>query len=106
MMDEGSSGVIAGIVVVHFGDPEPTLECLRSIENDGSAVERRVAVVDNSGNLSADLPGCATRRIGRRENPGFGAAANIGLELLDRDRRCSMYLVLNNDATLGRGFLG
>ena len=106
VMDEAISSVIAGIVVVHFGDPDPTLACLHSIENEGSAVERRVAVVDNAGNLSDDLPGYDTRRIVRMDNPGFGAAANIGLEWLDRDRRCSMYLVLNNDATLGRGFLG
>ena len=42
---------VAGVVVVHFGDPEPTLRCLASLAADGSQIERRVVVVDNSGNM-------------------------------------------------------
>lgn len=96
---------IAGVVVVHFGDPEPTLRCLASVAADVSRVDRRVVVVDNSGNLDPGRLETDAQLLARPENPGFGAAANLGLASADRDHGCSLYLVLNNDAMLDSGFL-
>jgi len=96
---------VAGVVVVHFGDPEPTLRCLSSVAEDPSAVERRVVVVDNSGNFGpGDLDPTVTL-VTRSDNPGYGAGANAGLAVVDRDRNCSLYVVLNNDSVIRPGFL-
>ncbi len=96
---------VAGVVVVHFGDPEPTLDCVASVVTDGSHVDRRVVVVDNSGNMDPARLGSDARLLSRPDNPGYGTAANLGLDAADHDRRCSFYLVLNNDALLAEGFL-
>jgi GT2 family glycosyltransferase len=97
---------VAGIVIVHFGDPEPTLRCVASVIKDGSQIERRVVVVDNSGNMDPTSLGNDAHFLSRPDNPGFGAASNLGLDMVDHDRRCSFFLVLNNDAVLAKGFLG
>ena len=96
---------VAGVVIVHFGDSEPTLRCVASVVTDGSQVEHRVVVVDNSGNMDPGSLGSDARLLTRADNPGFGTAANLGLDLVDHDRRCSFFLVLNNDAQLAKGFL-
>jgi hypothetical protein len=99
------TGSLVGVVVVHFGRLEPTLGCLKSVFEDESKIDRRVAVVDNSGNFSFEDPPPNLTVLSRPDNPGFGAAANAGLAEIDRDRACTCYLVLNNDATLQTGFL-
>ena len=99
------TGPLVGVVMVHFGKLEPTLGGLKSVFEDGSEIERRVAVVDNSGNFSLEDPLPNLTVLSRPDNPGFGAAANAGLAEIDRDRACTCYLVLNNDATLETGFL-
>jgi GT2 family glycosyltransferase len=96
---------VAGVVIVHFGDPEPTLRCMASVAGDGSRIERRVVVVDNSGNMDPGVFGTDECLLTRPDNPGFGAAANLGLDAVDQDRRCSFYVVLNNDAMLSSGFI-
>ena len=96
---------VAGVVVVHFGDPESTLRCLASVAADVSRVDRRVVVVDNSGNLDPGRLETDAQLLARPDNPGFGAAANLGLASADRDHGCSLYLVLNNDAMIASGFL-
>ncbi len=97
--------VVAGVVIVHFGDSELTLRCLESVMGEGSLVNRRVVVVDNAGNLDRRLLGDETLLVTRPDNPGFGAAVNLGIEAIDPDDSCSYYLILNNDATLLEGFL-
>ncbi len=96
---------MAGVVVVHFGDPEPTLRCLASVSEDPSEVERRIAVVDNSGNLEAWRCGSGVTVVSRSDNPGYGAGANAGLAEIDRERECTLYVVLNNDTVIRPGFL-
>jgi len=94
-----------GVVVVHYGDPALTVDCLASVEADPSRVERKVVVVDNFGNLEQGLLGEGVLLVRRQDNPGFGSAANQGLAALDPERACSAWLVLNNDAALRPGFL-
>jgi GT2 family glycosyltransferase len=96
---------IAGVVVVHYGNPEPTLRCLDSLVRESSSVERRVALVDNLGNLSSVDLGHGVLLLKRPDNPGFGVGANLGIEAVDRDQRCSVYVVLNHDVRLAEGFL-
>ena len=96
---------LAGVVVVHFGDPESTLRCVASVSEDPSEVERRIAVVDNSGNLEARRFDPGVTVVRRPDNPGYGAGANAGLAEIDRDQQCTLYVVLNNDTAILPGFL-
>jgi len=96
---------VTGVVVIHFGDPEPTLLCLKSVADDPSAVERRVIVVDNSTNLDPGLLDPAMTTLRSPDNLGFGAGANAGVAAVDPDGDCSMYVVLNNDSMIRPGFL-
>jgi GT2 family glycosyltransferase len=91
--------------VVHFGDAEPTLRCLKAVLDDPSAVERRVAVVDNLGNLGPASFPRGVEVLPRPDNPGFGCAVNFGLGALDPDHSCTLYVALNNDAIVLAGFL-
>jgi GT2 family glycosyltransferase len=95
---------IAGVAVVHHGDPEPTLRCLETLAADSSSVDRRVALVDNMGNIAPDDLARGIRLLKRPDNPGFGRAANFAIEAVDDDHRCSLYLVLNHDVEVAEGF--
>jgi len=96
---------MAGVVVVHFGNPESTLRCLASVSEDPSEVERRIAVVDNSGNFDARRCDPGVTVVSCPDNPGYGAGANAGLVEIDQERECTLYLVLNNDTVICPGFL-
>jgi GT2 family glycosyltransferase len=97
--------ILAGVVIVHFGDVDPTIRCAASVLGDPSRIERRVVVIDNSGNLEEDALVAGVEVISRPDNPGFGAAINVGVAALDEDEGISFYVVLNNDAVLGSGYL-
>ncbi len=99
------SGAVAGIVVVHFGEPEPTLRCVAAVTEDPSDVERKVVVVDNSANLASGIFDASVTLLARPDNPGYGAGVNDGLECVDRDRDCTLYIALNNDSVIRPGFL-
>jgi GT2 family glycosyltransferase len=99
------SGPLAGLAVVHFGDAEPTLRCLKAVLDDPSAVERRVAVVDNLGNLDPASCPRGVEVLPRPDNPGFGSAVNFGLGTLDPDNSCTLYVALNNDTIILAEFL-
>jgi GT2 family glycosyltransferase len=96
---------LAGVVIVHFGEVDPTLHCVASVCGDPSHFGRRVIVVDNSGNFEAEAPAAGVEVIHRPDNPGFGAAINVGVAALEEDQGISFYVVLNNDAVLGPGYL-
>ncbi len=92
-----------GVVVVHFGDPEPTGACMRALAAEGSTCARRIVVVDNSGNL--DPAGVMPAEILHPgENPGFGAAVNAGAGRLGPGPWAAL-VALNNDVEVGRGYL-
>jgi GT2 family glycosyltransferase len=92
-----------GVVVVHFGDPAPTIVCLRALAADPSAVEREAVAVDNSATL--DAAAFAGARILRcPDNPGFGGGANRGVAALG-DRGWDALVVLNHDVEVAPGFL-
>lgn len=90
-----------GVVVVHFGDPEPTGRCLRSLWQDPSPVERRIVVVDNSHNLPP-LEGAEVICFG--DNPGFGEGVNRGARYLGEDGGYPI-VALNHDVEVLPGFL-
>ncbi len=95
----------AGVVIVHFGEVDPTIRCVASVVGDPSRIERQVVVVDNSGNLKENALVAGVEMIRRVHNPGFGSAVNDGVMTLDEFGPFSFFVVLNNDAVLGPGYL-
>jgi N-acetylglucosaminyl-diphospho-decaprenol L-rhamnosyltransferase len=92
-----------GVVVVHYGDLAPTAACVRALRCDASACERRVLVVDNSGNVPGGaVPGAEV--VDGGGNHGFGAAANRGVEALGPGRWAAL-VILNNDVEVASGYL-
>jgi GT2 family glycosyltransferase len=92
-----------GVVVVHFGDPNPTVACVGAVLGDVSPCERRILVVDNSGNLAPDLlPGAEVVEAGG--NTGFGVGANLGVGRLGSGPWGAL-VILNNDVEVASGYL-
>ena len=94
---------IVGIVVVHFGQAETTLACLRSVLSDGSRAPRKVVVVDNSANLDPSALPPEVIHLPCPDNPGFGSGAHRGITALPPD--AAVYVILNHDVELASGFL-
>ncbi len=95
----------AGVVIVHFGEVDPTIRCVASVLGDPSRIERQVMVVDNSGNLKEKALVAGVEVIRRVHNPGFGSGINDGVRALGELGPFSFFVVLNNDAVLGPGYL-
>jgi N-acetylglucosaminyl-diphospho-decaprenol L-rhamnosyltransferase len=94
---------VAGVVVVHYGAPAPTVACVRALRGDASPRERRVLVVDNSGNLSGGgFPDAEV--VDGGGNNGFGAAANRGVAELGSGPFGAL-VILNNDVEVADGYL-
>ena len=90
------------VIVVHFGNVEPTLACLASIAADPSPVVRTVVVVDNGSTFRPQPTGATV--VSCPENPGFGAGVNRGIASLGR-QTFDAYVVLNNDIVIQPGYL-
>lgn len=94
-----------GVVVVHFGDPEPTRRCLEAILSDRSLAQPDILVVDNSGNFPAAYLPDGVERLPSADNPGFGEGANRGFRYLLEGAALEYLLVLNHDVEIRPGFL-
>jgi GT2 family glycosyltransferase len=96
-----------GVIILHWGSPEFTVACLRSLEAlDDPA--REFLVVDNSPDTGlADLmtehpPGLTVIRPGT--NRGFAGGNNVGLRHF-QERDVDYVLLLNNDTEVAPDFL-
>jgi N-acetylglucosaminyl-diphospho-decaprenol L-rhamnosyltransferase len=104
MTASAGRGPQVGVVVVHFGGVAPTVACVRSVRQDLSPCERRIVVVDNSGNVPPGvLPGSEV--LAASHNAGFGGGANLGVALLCSERLDAL-VILNNDVEVMSGHLG
>lgn len=91
-MSAGAAPRIA-VVVVHYGDPEPTRRCLDSLDGQGEVI-----LVDQPPHLCGPHPR-TTKRIEPGTNLGFAAACNAGVAATE----APFVLILNNDALLEPG---
>lgn len=94
-----------GVVIIHYGRADPTRQCLHSVLEDPSKVERHIVVVDNFGNLKPDEFSKHTTLIQRPDNPGFGGGANAGVAALETVADCLGFVIMNNDLVIEPGFL-
>lgn len=103
-MTAGSSVSSCAVVVVHFGEAEPTLACLAAIRSDPSSVARDIVVVDNSDSLpeAAETFGVRVVRPGR--NLGYGAGVNAGVAALGESAPDAV-VFMNHDVEIAPGFL-
>ncbi len=102
-----------GVVVINWNGLADTLACLESLVAADLA-PARIVVVDNGssdGSIDALFKWRARRPtaapmaiIALPVNRGFSAANNIGVEYLHADPAVAQFLLLNNDATVDRGF--
>lgn len=90
------------IILVHFGDPAPTIRCLSSLAVHES-LPFMVIVADNGPDTGLrqrmDTLGIQAYIIEARHNPGFGAACNLGAaEAIKMGAEALWFL--NNDAVI------
>jgi len=102
-----------GVVIVHYGRPDPTFRCLRSIVHDG-AVSPPIVVVDNGPPERTESLGAASEAwlslsdleiLSCPDNPGYGGGANRGVEALLHREGLSGWVILNHDVEIVPGFL-
>jgi GT2 family glycosyltransferase len=100
-----SSGSGIGVVIVHYGATELTSRSVGSVLDDPSSCDRQIVVVDNGGDLEASQGINGARVVPSADNPGYGTGLNRGVRALRDSGDLRGYLCLNNDVTLGSGFL-
>lgn len=79
-------------VIVHFGDPNPTVALAVSV---AKRPDTKIFLVDNSANLPATLPP-GSARVESKGNVGFGAGVNLAAE----QSSAPFLLVLNPDTQI------
>ncbi|MEN8163315.1 MAG: glycosyltransferase family 2 protein, partial [Acidobacteriota bacterium] len=105
MQPDTGEKVGLGVVIIHYGRAEPTRQCLQSVIEDPSTVERHIAVVDNFGNLDPEEFEDSATLVQRPDNPGFGGGANAGVAELKTKADFLGFVVMNNDLMIDPGFL-
>lgn len=97
------------VVILHWGDPEVTARCLRSLRAVVWPGRGTVLVVDNTTRLDGDVAARAAPldvQILRPErNLGFAEGCTWGMAVAV-ERGADFVLLLNNDAVVDPGFLG
>lgn len=94
-------------VILGWNGREDTLACLRSLQR-ATYTELSVVVVDNGSTdggpeaVAIEFPDVRLLRLG--ENRGFAGGVNAGMDIA-LDAGADAVLLLNNDATVERGFL-
>ncbi len=89
------------IVVLHFGSPEITNNCLRSIFRSKLSFDS-LLVVDNSGNF--EVTDKRITFIKNKKNFGFAGGVNVGIKYA-LSKKADYVLLLNNDTLIHRSFL-
>jgi GT2 family glycosyltransferase len=93
---------LPAVVIVHYGDPEPTKRCLAALARE-ETFPHRVIVVDHgpSDGLTSALSGihASLQVLKSHQNPGFGAGCNLGAAKAFAEGSEGVWF-LNNDAII------
>ncbi len=104
----GGAGPYVSVVVLHWGAPETTIRCLRSLGKASWPGRCTVLVIDNTGRLDDAAIRNAVplemeiHRPGR--NLGFSGGCTLGISLA-MERGADFVLLLNNDVVVDPMFL-
>lgn len=113
------------VVIVHYGLPQPTLDCVESLLRDQSREEQsflRIVVVSNALAVETetlrlslerlqdeyacdaeDNAGARVLLLGNGRNLGFAAACNVGMHAACREPETRFLWLLNNDTQVRPG---
>ncbi len=89
-------------IIVHFGNPEDTLECVNSLSQDAPI---DIVIVDNDPKQSFILPSGPShnyRVIRSGGSMSFAEANNLGAEVASQNHH-QFVLLLNNDTVIEQG---
>ena len=92
------------IIIVNYNTKELVLDCLRSIQNEGSRLNKEIIIVDNAsvdGSLQTFKKIDRIKLIINKKNLGFAKASNQGIETA----KGKSILLLNSDTKVKKGFL-
>lgn len=96
------------VVILHWGAPEVTARCLRSLAAAHWPGRAAVIVVDNAGTLAGAVAACAAplpvEVVRPERNLGFAEGCTRGLAVAAA-RGAHWVLLLNNDVVVEAGFL-
>lgn len=101
-------GKKVGFVILNYCTWEETLRCAKKIRENKQQYEYVICVVDNNspekapGTLLSELKTVADTVIMNRDNKGYNAGNNIGLEYL-LSIRCDYYVIVNSDVIIEYG---
>lgn len=94
------------IIILHFGDPEVTIACLKSIFKRKISFTELV-VIDNNQNLDPATPKSFKSKIKvieNKKNLGFSGGVNVGIRYA-LEKGADYVLLLNNDTIVKQNFL-
>ncbi|MEX2013159.1 MAG: glycosyltransferase family 2 protein [Candidatus Levyibacteriota bacterium] len=89
------------IIVLHFGDPGVTKDCIKSILDAGVNFTE-IIVVDNNQNFVYKKKEITTLK--NKKNLGFAGGVNVGIKYA-MTKKADYILLLNNDTSIKRNFL-
>ncbi len=92
------------IIILHFGDPEITLDCLKSLTNVKTQNTVDIYIKDNQGTFNAVKIPKHCSVIPYSKNLGFAGGNNEVVKKI-RSLPYDYYLFLNNDTTVYSNFL-
>jgi len=93
------------IIVLHYGNPDDTKKCLKSLENLDYD-NFKVVVVDNGTGDKLKIENCKLKIVWlfNQTNLGFAGGNNIGIKQAI-EKAADYVLLLNNDTVVDRNFL-
>jgi GT2 family glycosyltransferase len=93
------------ILILHYGEQEDTLECLKSLEKLDYPNFKVLAIDNDSSHRLGDLNfNYKITKLVNAENRGFSGGNNIGIKYA-LDNGADYILLLNNDTVIEPGFL-
>ncbi len=101
------------IIIINFGTPEHTIQCLDSIRENNHQLFQVVVVDVSNINKSVEIISKWIEEnndsrfllIREKENKGFAFANNIGIEYSLKQDDCDFLWILNNDAVIPKNSL-
>ena len=106
-----NSMIDLSIIIISYNTKKLTLDCIKSVAEEGSKIKKEIIVVDNGStdgsvdairNFQFPISNFQLRLIENEENLGFSRANNQGIKVA----KGKYILLLNSDTKVKRGAIG